>query len=92
MSFLNLLTRMPSACAQGILWGIMALGVYITFRVLDIADLSVDGTFATGGAVTVMLIISGQPAWLALLVAIEVLTEKLNIFASIFALLTGAAA
>ena len=70
MSFLNLLTRMPSACAQGILWGIMALGVYITFRVLDIADLSVDGTFATGGAVTVMLIISGQPAWLALLVAI----------------------
>ena len=48
----------------------MALGVYITFRVLDIADLSVDGTFATGGAVTVMLIIAGYPAWLALIVAI----------------------
>ncbi len=61
---------MPSACAQGILWGLMALGVYITFRVLDIADLSVDGTFATGGAVTVMLIIAGCPAALALLVAI----------------------
>lgn len=61
---------MPSACAQGILWGLMALGVYITFRVLDIADLSVDGTFATGGAVTVMLIIGGCPAGLALLVAI----------------------
>ncbi len=70
MSFLNLLSRMPSACAQGILWGLMALGVYITFRVLDIADLSVDGTFATGGAVTVMLIISGMPAWLALIIAI----------------------
>ena len=70
MNFLNLLTRMPSACAQGILWGIMALGVYITFRVLDIADLSVDGTFATGGAVTVMLIIAGKPAWLALIIAV----------------------
>ena len=70
MNFLNLLTRMPSACAQGILWGIMALGVYITFRVLDIADLSVDGTFATGGAVTVMLIIAGKPAWLALMIAV----------------------
>ena len=70
LNFLNLLSRMPSACAQGILWGLMALGVYITFRVLDIADLSVDGTFATGGAVTVMLIIGGCPAGLALLVAI----------------------
>ena len=70
MNFLNLLTRMPSACAQGILWGIMALGVYITFRGLDIADLSVDGTFATGGAVTVMLIIAGKPAWLALIIAV----------------------
>lgn len=70
MSLLNLLSRMPSACAQGILWGIMALGVYMTFRVLDIADLSVDGTFATGGAVTVMLIIAGFPAWAALLIAI----------------------
>ncbi|MBO7423055.1 MAG: ABC transporter permease [Oscillospiraceae bacterium] len=70
MSLLNLFSRMPSACAQGILWGLMALGVYITFRVLDIADLSVDGTFATGGAVTVMLIIAGYPAWLALIVAI----------------------
>ena len=64
LNFLNLLSRMPSACAQGILWGLMALGVYITFRVLDIADLSVDGTFATGGAVTVMLIIGGCPAGL----------------------------
>lgn len=70
MSFLNLLSRMPSAIAQGMLWGLMALGIYITFRVLDVADLSVDGTFATGGAVSVMLILAGCPAWLSLLAAI----------------------
>lgn len=70
MNFVNLLTRLPSATAQGILWGIMALGVYITFRVLDLADLSVDGTFATGGAVAVMLIIAGWPSWAAVLAAL----------------------
>ena len=70
MSLVNLLSRMPAAIAQGILWGIMALGVYITFRILNIADLSVDGSFATGGAVSVMLIIAGCPAWLSVLVAI----------------------
>ena len=56
MSLVNLLSRMPAAIAQGILWGIMALGVYITFRILNIADLSVDGSFATGGAVSVCLL------------------------------------
>ena len=56
--------------AQGIIWGIMALGVYITFRLLDVADLTVDGSFTTGGAVTVMLIIAGWPAWAALLAAV----------------------
>ena len=61
---------MPAAVAQGILWGLMSLGVFITFRVLDVADLSVDGSFATGGAVTVMCILAGVPAWLAVLVAI----------------------
>lgn len=70
MSFANLISRLPAACAQGILWGLMALGVYITFRILDIADLSVDGTFATGGAVSVMCILSGVPAWIAVLAAI----------------------
>ena len=60
---------MPSAIAQGMLWGLMALGIYITFRILGLSDLSVDGSFATGGAVSVMLIIAGCPAWLALLVA-----------------------
>lgn len=70
MDILNLFSRLPASTAQGVLWGIMALGVFITFRVLDIADLSVDGSFATGGAVTVMLIIAGVPAIVAILVAI----------------------
>ena len=50
----------------------MALGVFITFRLLDIPDMTVDGSFATGGAVTVMLLLAGMPAWAALLIAIVV--------------------
>ncbi|MCR4588224.1 MAG: ABC transporter permease [Lachnospiraceae bacterium] len=69
LSLLGLLGRLPAGVAQGLIWGIMALGVYVTFRLLDVADLSVDGTFSTGGAVTVMLIISGVNPWLAILVA-----------------------
>ena len=72
LSVLNLITRLPAGVAQGIIWSLMALGVYITFRILGIADLTVDGSFATGGAVTVMLIIAGWPAWAALLVAVVV--------------------
>lgn len=67
---MNLLGSMPGAIAQGIIWGIMALGVYITFRILDIADLTVDGSFTTGGAVTVMLKIAGFPMWSCLLIAV----------------------
>ena len=48
---MSILLSLQGAIGQGILWGIMALGIYLTFRVLDIADLSVDGSFATGGAV-----------------------------------------
>jgi len=70
LSFGNLVSRLPSGVSQGIIWGIMALGVYVTFRLLDIADLSVDGTFTTGAAVTVMLTLAGFPAWLATLLAI----------------------
>lgn len=70
LSFPNLITRLPGGVAQGIIWGIMALGLYITFRLLDIADLTVDGSFATGGAVTVMLILAGYPAYVALIVAV----------------------
>ena len=67
---MNLFGSIPGAVAQGIIWGIMALGVYITFRILDIADLTVDGSFTTGAAVTVMLKIAGMPMWLCLLVAV----------------------
>ena len=55
--------------AQGLIWGIMAIGVYITFRILDIADLTVDGSFATGGAVAAILITGGVNPWLATLIA-----------------------
>jgi len=65
----NLLSRLPGGAAQGLIWGVMALGVYITFRLLDIADLTVDGSFTTGGAVAVMLILAGWPAWAAMLAA-----------------------
>ena len=67
MSFLSsLLNALPGAVAQGLIWGLMAIGVYITFRILDVADLTVDGSLATGGAVAVMLIRAGlNPAILA---------------------------
>ncbi len=66
-SFLNAL---PGALSQGLIWGIMAIGLYITYRLLDIADLTVDGSFCTGGAVCVMLILGGCNVWIALLVAL----------------------
>ena len=63
------LSAMPGAVAQGMIWGIMAIGVYITFKVLDIADLTVDGSICTGMAVCAMLITKGVPVWLAMLIA-----------------------
>ncbi len=70
LSLLKLARNLPGGIAQGLIWGIMALGIYITFRLLDVADLTVDGSFTTGGAVTVMLILAGWPAWAALIVAV----------------------
>ena len=67
--FSSLLNAAPGAIAQGLLWGIMAIGVYITYRILDVADLTVDGSLATGGAVCVMLMRSGCDPWLALMCA-----------------------
>ena len=67
---LTFINALPGACAQGLIWGIMALGVYLTFRILDIADLTVDGSFATGGAVCVMLIRSGVNCIIAFIIAI----------------------
>ena len=67
MDIMNLTTAMPGAFAQGLIWGIMAIGVYITFRILDIADLTVDGTLCTGGAVCIMMMQSGHSVWVSLL-------------------------
>lgn len=69
MNITQLLNQMPGAVAQGLIWGIMAIGVYITFRILDIADLTVDGSIATGGAVAAILITGGVHPWLAVFAA-----------------------
>ena len=66
---MNLISALPGAAAQGLIWGIMAIGVYITFKLLDLADLTVDGTMCTGGAVCIMLMLNGWSAGPALLVA-----------------------
>ena len=70
MNLASLLNALPGAVAQGLIWGIMSIGVYITYKVLDLADLTVDGSMATGGAVCVMLMLNGWNVWLALLCAI----------------------
>ena len=62
-----LCNALPGAVAQGLIWGIMAIGVYITYKVLDFADLTVDGSIATGGATAVMLMLSGQNVVVALI-------------------------
>lgn len=67
---MGLLSSLPGAVAQGLIWGIMAIGVFITFRILDIADLTVDGTLCTGGAVCAVLMINGVNVWLAILCAV----------------------
>ena len=68
MQIMSLITALPGAAAQGLIWGIMAIGVYITFRILDIADLTVDGTLCTGGAVCIMMMLSGHNVWVSMLV------------------------
>ena len=65
----NLPGALPGACAQGLIWGIMAIGVYITYRILDVADLTVDGSLGTGGAVCVVLVLNGVPVGVALVAA-----------------------
>ncbi len=67
---LDWLNALPGAVAQGMIWGIMAIGVYITYKILDIADLTVDGSMCTGAAVCTMLMLSGVNVWLALLISI----------------------
>ncbi len=65
-SFLN---AFPGALAQGLIWGIMAIGLYITYKILDLSDLTVDGSFCTGGAVCAMMLVGGYNVWVSLLVA-----------------------
>ena len=67
MAFLNVL---PGAIAEGLIWGLMAIGVYISYKILDIADLTVDGSICTGACVCVVLLSSGAPAWLCILAAL----------------------
>ena len=91
----NLPGALPGACAQGLIWGIMAIGVYLTYRILDVADLTVDGSFGTGGAVCVMCLLSGQNVWVSLLMALLAgllsgfVTGVLHTFMGIPAILAG---
>ena len=95
MNLMNLINALPGAIAQGLIWGIMAIGVYITFRILDIADLTVDGTLCTGGAVCIMMMQSGQNVWVSMAVALiagmlaGMVTGLLHTFMGIPAILAG---
>ena len=70
MNIETLFNALPGAVAQGLIWGIMAIGLYITYKVLDYADLTVDGSMATGGAVCIMLMTNGVNVWIALVCAV----------------------
>lgn len=93
--FIQLLNALPGSVSQGLIWGIMAIGIYITYRILDIADLTVDGSFATGGAVGVMCILSGMNLWLSMLMAFiagiltGLMTGVFHVFMGIPAILSG---
>ena len=92
---MDLLSALPGAVAQGLIWGIMAIGVYITYKILDIADLTVDGSICTGAAVCAMLMINGVPVWAALIAALlsgiaaGAVTGALHILLGIPAILSG---
>ncbi len=64
------LYALPGAVAQGLIWGLMAIGVYISYKILDIADLTVDGSICTGGCICAVLLAAGAPAWVAVLAAL----------------------
>lgn len=95
MNILNLVNAMPGALAQGLIWGIAAIGIYITFRILDIADLTVDGSLCTGGAVCIMMMQSGHNVYVSILVATLVgmltglMTGVFHTFMGIPAILAG---
>lgn len=91
----NLINALPGAVSQGLIWGLMAIGVYLTYKVLDIPDLTVDGSFCTGGAVGVMMLLNGQSIWVSLLCAFlagmlaGLVTGILHTFCGIPAILAG---
>lgn len=95
MNVLNLFSAMPGAIAQGLIWGITAIGIYITFKILDIADLTVDGTLCTGGAVCIMMMLSGQNVIVSMVAATAagmlagLATGFLHTFMGIPAILSG---
>ena len=95
MNLMSLANALPGAVAQGLIWGIMAIGVYITYKILDVADLTVDNSFGTGGAVCVMALLSGQNVWTALILAFiaglacGLVTGLLHTFMGIPAILAG---
>ncbi len=95
MNIISLVNALPGAVAQGLIWGIMAIGVYITFRILDIADLTVDGTLCTGGAVCIIMMQSGQNVWVSMAAALAagmlagMVTGLLHTFMGIPAILAG---
>ena len=92
---LDYLSSLPGAMALGLIWSIMALGVYITYKVLNVADLTVDGSFVTGGIVAAVLITNGMNFFLALLIATiagalcGLITGLLHTFLGIPAILAG---
>lgn len=95
MNLMSLVNALPGAVAQGLIWGIMAIGVYITFRILDFADLTVDGSLCTGGAVCIMTMMSGQNVWVSMLAGTlagmlaGLATGLLHTFMGIPAILSG---
>ena len=95
MNIMSLLNALPGAVAQGLVWGIMAIGVYITFRILDFADLTVDGSLCTGGAVCIMMMLKGQNVWVSMVAALLAgmaagcVTGLLHSFMGIPAILSG---
>ena len=66
---MGLISALPGACAQGLIWGLMAIGLYISYKVLDFADLTVDGSICTGACVCAVLLKAGLNVWLCILIA-----------------------
>ncbi len=92
---ISLINALPGAVAQGLIWGVMAIGVYLTFRILDIADLTVDGSLGTGGAVCIMMMLTGHNVWISMACAflagmmVGLVTGIFNTFMGIPAILAG---